>query len=100
MVYGIIELINFAHGDVFTLGAFISISLFALIGITPQHTGSFGLLMLPIILGVLVLTMALTGLVNVTIERVAYRPLRHQTRLALLLPADGRSFLLEGFNSV
>ena len=96
MVYGIIELINFAHGDVFTLGAFISISLFALIGITPQHTGSFGLLMLPIILGVLVLTMALTGLVNVTIERVAYRPLRHQPRLAPLITAVGMSFILEG----
>jgi branched-chain amino acid transport system permease protein len=96
MVYGIIELINFAHGDVFTLGGFIAIFLFGLIGITPGHTGSFGLLIAPIILVVLVATMALTGLVNVTIERVAYRPLRHQPRLAPLITAVGMSFILEG----
>ena len=96
MVYGIIELINFAHGDVFTLGGFIGIALFGLIGITPSHTGSFGLLLVPIVLGVLVASMALTGLVNVTIERVAYRPLRHQPRLAPLITAVGMSFILEG----
>ena len=96
MVYGIIELINFAHGDVFTLGGFIGIALFGLIGITPGHTGSFGLLLVPIVLGVLIASMALTGLVNVTIERVAYRPLRHQPRLAPLITAVGMSFILEG----
>ncbi len=96
MVYGIIELINFAHGDVFTLGGFIGIALFGLIGITPGHTGNFGLLLVPIVLGVLIASMALTGLVNVTIERVAYRPLRHQPRLAPLITAVGMSFILEG----
>jgi len=96
MVYGIIELINFAHGDVFTLGGFIGIALFGLIGITPGHTGTFGLLLVPIVLGVLIVSMALTGLVNVTIERVAYRPLRHQPRLAPLITAVGMSFILEG----
>jgi branched-chain amino acid transport system permease protein len=96
MVYGIIELINFAHGDVFTLGGFFSIAIFGAVGIRPEHTGHFGLLLLPIILGVLALTMLLTGLVNVTIERVAYRPLRHQPRLAPLITAVGMSFILEG----
>jgi branched-chain amino acid transport system permease protein len=96
MVYGIIELINFAHGDVFTLGGFIGIALFGVMGITPSHTGGFGLLLVPIVLGVLIASMALTGLVNVTIERVAYRPLRHQPRLAPLITAVGMSFILEG----
>ena len=96
MVYGIIELINFAHGDVFTLGGFFSIAIFGLIGITPLHTGNYGLLLIPIVLVVLIVTMALTGLVNVTIERVAYRPLRHQPRLAPLITAVGMSFILEG----
>jgi branched-chain amino acid transport system permease protein len=96
MVYGIIELINFAHGDVFTLGGLFGILIFGLFGIVPNHAYHFGLLVLPLIVGVLALTMLLTGLVNVTIERVAYRPLRHQPRLAPLITAVGMSFILEG----
>jgi branched-chain amino acid transport system permease protein len=96
LVYGIIELINFAHGDVFTLGAFISLALFGVIGIHPGQPNSLGLLVIPAILGVLVVTMLLNGAVNVTIERVAYRPLRNAPRLAPLITAIGMSFVLEG----
>ena len=96
LVYGIIELINFAHGDVFTLGGFVSLTLFGAIGIAPQHTGNFGWLILPIIVAVMVVTMLITGGVNVLIERVAYRPLRNAPRLAPLITAIGMSFVIEG----
>jgi branched-chain amino acid transport system permease protein len=93
MVYGIIELINFAHGDVFTLGAFISLALFPVFGIAEGGTG-FGYVV-PL-LAVAVITMGLVALVNVAIERVAYRPLRHAPRLAPLITAIGMSSILEG----
>ncbi len=93
MVYGIIELINFAHGDVFTLGAFISLPLFPLFGIRSDGF-SWGIV-LPL-LGVFLVTMALCAVVNVAIERVAYRPLRYAPRVAPLITAIGMSFVLEG----
>ncbi len=96
MVYGIIELINFAHGDVFTLGGMIGILIFGLFGILPNHEYNFGLLLVPIIVGVMALTMFVTGMLNVAIERIAYKPLRHQPRLAPLITAVGMSFILEG----
>ncbi len=94
MVYGIIELINFAHGDVFTLGGFIALPLFALFGIGPGS--HYALAYIPVLLLVFVAVMAINGLVNVAIERVAYRPLRNAPRLAPLITAIGMSFLLEG----
>ena len=96
MVYGIIELINFAHGDVFTMGGMIGVAIFALLGIVPNHDYSFGLLLLPLLVAVFAVTMAITGLINITIERIAYKPLRHQPRLAPLITAVGMSFILEG----
>jgi branched-chain amino acid transport system permease protein len=94
MVYGIIELINFAHGDVFTLGAFIALPLFGLFGI---NSGTkYALVYIPILLLVAVLVMLINGLINITIERVAYRPLRNAPRLAPLITAIGMSFILEG----
>jgi branched-chain amino acid transport system permease protein len=95
LVYGIMELINFAHGDIFALGGFISLALFGVIGITPQHT-SVGWLLVPAILGVLVATMLIDGGVNMLIERIAYRPLRNAPKLASLITAIGMSFILEG----
>src|SRR3989442_814647 len=92
MVYGIIELINFAHGDVFMLGLFISLSWFALLGVTKTLTGWQLLTVLPL---VFVLTMLTTATLNVAIDRVAYRPLRRSTRLAPLITAIGVSFMLE-----
>ena len=96
MVYGIIELINFAHGDVFTIGGMIGVLVFSFLGLVPNHAYHLGLLALPILVGVMALTMFITGLINVTIERIAYRPLRHQPRLSPLITAVGMSFLLEG----
>jgi branched-chain amino acid transport system permease protein len=95
MVYGIIELINFAHGDIFTLGAFISLPVFALFGVAP-NAGPGGLAIIPVLLVVFVIVMAINGAINVGIERVAYRPLRNSPRLAPLITAVGMSFILEG----
>ncbi|MFZ0215644.1 MAG: branched-chain amino acid ABC transporter permease [Candidatus Dormiibacterota bacterium] len=95
LVYGIVELINFAHGDVFALGSIISITLFSFVGIGAQ-TAVPPLLVVPAIAGVLVVTMLICGGVNVAIERIAYRPLRNAPRLAPLITAIGMSFILEG----
>ena len=93
MVYGIIELINFAHGDVFTLGAFVSLWLLPMFGVAE---GASAFSWIVPFLAVAVLTMAICGLINITIERVAYRPLRHAPRLAPLITAIGMSSILEG----
>ncbi len=93
MVYGIVELINFAHGDVFTLGAFISLFLLPILGLQEGQTGPG--IVLPL-LAIFVLTMLACGLVNISIERVAYRPLRRAPRLAPLITAVGMSFVLQG----
>ena len=92
MVYGIIGMINFAHGDVFMLSAFIALILFLAL---TQILGvaSLGLALLV----VLVLAMALTSLWNWMIERVAYRPLRGSFRLAPLISAIGMSIFLSNF---
>src|SRR5437899_2674848 len=92
MVYGIIGLINFAHGDVFMLGLFISLSYFTLLGMATTLHGWHLVTVLPL---VFLLTMLTTGAINVAIDRVAYRPLRHAFRLAPLITAIGVSFMLE-----
>jgi branched-chain amino acid transport system permease protein len=94
MVYGIIELINFAHGDVFTLGAFIALPLLGFFGYGPNS--SFTWIALPAVLLVTVAVMLINGAINVVIERIAYRPLRYAPRLAPLITAIGMSFLIEG----
>jgi branched-chain amino acid transport system permease protein len=100
MVYGIIELINFAHGDVFTFGGMLSVWIGALLGklgldMTKLATSNFGGLLGALFI-IFPLTMVCTGLLGVTIERVAYRRLRNAPRLAPLITAIGMSFLLEG----
>jgi branched-chain amino acid transport system permease protein len=92
MVYGIIELINFAHGDVFMLGLVISMSYFTLLGMAHTLHGWQLATVLPL---VFVATMVTTAAINVTIDRLAYRPLRRSTRLAPLITAIGVSFMLE-----
>jgi branched-chain amino acid transport system permease protein len=92
MVYGIIELINFAHGDVFMLGSFIAMTLLTTLGLTNTLNGATLVMAL---LGVLIATGVLTGFVGVIIERVAYRPLRNAPRLAPLISAIGVSFILQ-----
>jgi branched-chain amino acid transport system permease protein len=92
LVYGIIELINFAHGEVFMLGSFVAVGFFGAIGLTVE-TGIPGLVVgLILTLGVAMVAM---GVLNVMIERVAYRPLRHAPKLAPLITAVGFSFILQ-----
>jgi branched-chain amino acid transport system permease protein len=92
MVYGIIELINFAHGDLFTFGFLISLTIFQLLNPPQPMTGLWLIVVLPL---VTIGTMLLTGALNVTIERIAYKPLRRAPRLAPLITAVGISFALE-----
>jgi branched-chain amino acid transport system permease protein len=89
MVYGIIGMINFAHGDVFMVGAFIGIIVItALTGITSVPLG---------LLMALLISAGLCALYGFSIERVAYRPLRGSFRLAPLISAIGMSILLENY---
>jgi branched-chain amino acid transport system permease protein len=95
MVFGIIGMVNFAHGDVFMLSAFIALIFFMLIS---AWFGA-GLIVLALIF-VLILAMFFTSLWNWTIERVAYRPLRGSFRLAPLISAIGMSIFLMNFVQV
>jgi branched-chain amino acid transport system permease protein len=93
MVYGIIKLINFAHGDLFTAGFLISLVLFGFFGAEGETLAGFRLIWM--FSTILLLTMLLVGLMNVTIDRIAYKPLRKSPRLAPLITAVGMSFALE-----
>lgn len=92
IVYGIVELINFAHGEVFMMGAFFATSLITWVGVTSKSTpvAIFGVVGLG-----LVGAMAFSAGVNWGIDRVAYRRLRSAPRLAPLIAAIGFSFILE-----
>lgn len=95
MVYGIIGMINFAHGDIFMIGSFISLMLITLFGIT---AGMPALLLVAALILVLLIAMALTAVWGWTVERIAYRPLRGSFRLAPLITAIGMSIVL--YNAV
>jgi branched-chain amino acid transport system permease protein len=87
MVYGLIELINFAHGDVMMLGGFAALTLIGVIGLpTWPLWASLPLLLIAVPL--------FTAMVNLGVERVAYRPLRHAPKLTALVTAIGVSFVL------
>jgi branched-chain amino acid transport system permease protein len=92
LVYGIIELINFAHGDVFMIGSFTAAGLWGVLGL---GAGTGALWMTGGLLLTLIGTMIVTGSLNVLIERVAYRPLRGAPKLAALITAVGFSFILQ-----
>src|SRR6187455_2448833 len=77
MVYGIVGMINFAHGDIFMIGGFIALITFLIL-----------------------VSMAITALYGWTVERIAYRPLRHSFRLAPMLSAIGMSFVLTNYSQV
>ncbi len=94
MVYGIVGMINFAHGDIFMIGGFIALITFLILV-------SIGMTMVPVILLlVLLVAMAVTALYGWTVERIAYRPLRQSFRLAPMLSAIGMSFVLSNFAQV
>ncbi len=91
MVYGIIGMINFAHGEIFMIGAFISIITFMVLGL-------LGIGWIPLALVVMLLvTMLLTAVYGCALERVAYRPLRNSPRLAALITAIGMSIFLQNY---
>jgi branched-chain amino acid transport system permease protein len=94
MVYGIVELINFAHGDVFMLGTFVSLSiLIDVMAVTGPITNPLQLA--AVLIFILAVTMALMGAVGFLIEKLAYRPLRNAPKLAPLITAIGVSFILQ-----
>src|SRR5215468_2483120 len=95
MVFGIIGMVNFAHGDVFMVSAFIALIAFLIL------TSFLGLSSIVLALFImLIIAMLFTALVNWTIERVAYQPLRGSFRLAPLISAIGMSIFLMNFVQV
>ncbi len=91
MVYGIIGMINFAHGEIYMIGAFIALITFLIVGTAGGATLVLALLI------VLIVTMLLTAVYGWTLERLAYRPLRGSPRLAALISAIGMSIALQNY---
>ncbi len=91
MVFGIIGMINFAHGEIYMIGAFVTVISFVVCGLTGMDN-------VAVMLAVaLIVTIVVTGLYGWTIERVAYRPLRNAPRLAALISSIGMSVLLQNY---
>ncbi|MGO3344291.1 MAG: ABC transporter permease subunit [Marinomonas sp.] len=91
MVYGIIGMINFAHGDVYMVSAYLTAISIALLTFFGVESFPF------IIFGALVFTIVITGAYGWVIERVAYRPLRNSSRLSVLISAIGMSLILQNY---
>jgi branched-chain amino acid transport system permease protein len=91
MVYGILKLLNFAHGDVYMIGAFVGYGVLTLLGGPLSPNVALGPLIVLMFLG----AMLASGLLGVVIERFAYRPLREAPRIAPLISALGVSFFLQ-----
>jgi branched-chain amino acid transport system permease protein len=96
LVYGILELINFAHGDVFMLGGMLVATMVASFGLA----GDSGLFLWTMILLMLAIVIVFCAVINASIELVAYRRLRHAPRLAPLITAIGMSFILQNIGLV
>lgn len=94
MVYGIIGMINFAHGEIFMVGAFVSLAFFLLIGVASGFWLPFALIL--VLLG----AMLFTAIHGWTLERIAYRPLRGSPRLSALISAIGMSIFLQNYIQV
>jgi branched-chain amino acid transport system permease protein len=91
MVYGIIELINFAHGDLFMLGAFLALTILGAVGATSAEAGGW-----QVVAGIILCFLAVPAFcaaLNVAVDRVVYRPLRNAPKLAPLVSAIGVSFV-------
>ncbi|HXV21688.1 MAG TPA: branched-chain amino acid ABC transporter permease [Desulfuromonadales bacterium] len=89
MVYGVLRLINFAHGDLFTLGAYLGLTLLTSFGLA-ERVGPFGAVLL-----LTLMVMGLVALVGMLLERAAYRPLRQSPRLSAVVSALGASIFLQ-----
>jgi len=87
MVYGILKFINFAHGEIFMLGAFFGYYIAKSLGVDSPN--------IPMALVILILTMAATAVVGVIIEKLAYKPLRNSSKLTVLITAIGVSLFLQ-----
>jgi branched-chain amino acid transport system permease protein len=89
MVYGVMKLINFAHGELFALGAYVGFTALSILGLSASLGPALGML------SALFLVLGLTALAGHLLERVAYRPLRHSDRLAAVVSALGASIFLQ-----
>src|SRR5438105_3085358 len=94
MVYGIIELINFAHGDIFMIGTLVTLTILNVFHVTDTSNLS-GVPLISILLISFLSSILICAVLGVVIERVAYRPLRNAPRLAPLISAIGVSLILE-----
>src|SRR3989338_2539031 len=92
MVYGVIQLINFAHGEIFMVGGYLVLSVLLFLGISHAVVG---IELVVLLLLCAIVSMAGCGLLGFGIERLAYRPLRKAQRLAALITAIGVSFFLQ-----
>lgn len=91
MVYGIIGMINFAHGDIYMVGAFVTLTTFLILQI-------LGISFIPLVLVIaLIASMFITAFFGWSVERMAYRPLRYSTRLAPLITAIGVAIVLQNY---
>ncbi len=89
MVYGVLKLINFAHGDLFTIGAYLGFTVFAALGLSGHVSGAVAVLL------VTTMVMGLVALIGYLLERVAYRPLRSSSRLSAVVSALGASIFFQ-----
>jgi branched-chain amino acid transport system permease protein len=94
MVYGIIELINFAHGDLFMLGSFLALQVGIWSGIATATSSAIPASQAALVIGLMLLTAPLfCAVVNVAVDRVVYRPIRQASKLSLIVSAIGVSFI-------
>ena len=89
MVYGVLKLINFAHGDIFTIGAYLGMTLLVSGGLSGSMTPELAVGL------VVIIVFGLVALLGVALERVAYRPLRKANRLAAVVSALGASIVFQ-----
>ncbi|MGL4207913.1 MAG: branched-chain amino acid ABC transporter permease, partial [Candidatus Adiutrix sp.] len=89
MVYGVLRLINFAHGDLFTFGSYLGFSLLIGTGLSSATSG------LVLVLILILLAILVVGFAGVVLERIAYRPLRNSNRLAAVVSALGASIFIQ-----
>ena len=89
MVYGVLKLINFAHGDLFTIGAYLGLTLLTSLALTDDVGGFLGIGLLAL------MVMGLVGVIGILLERIAYRPLRESPRLSAVVSALGASIFFQ-----
>jgi branched-chain amino acid transport system permease protein len=98
LVYGILELINFAHFNVFMVGSFVGMAVLEMLGVMPGNAPLGGLLLIGVLLATFAITMLAAGILGVAIERIALRPLRNVRGPAAMITTIGVSYIL--FNVV